>query len=186
MPQNTTIDRQPAYAPQPAAPVRTPKRRSRARPRGGLFLKLRVHMAALELDTALAKGEDPLDTPELTLRAEQLNQPDTRRRFSEEIEQMISLAGDPDGIEADPDPEGPGAMFKASHGLFKQIGGVLSGPGPHPLHGVAMVSVLLRDQGGPLYADSVRLDDSRGPLYAKGHSPVLLQALKQTRAALDA
>ena len=186
MPQNTTIDRKPAYVPQPAAPVRRPRRRSRARPRDGFFLKLRARMSALELDTALAKGEDPLDTPELTLRAEQLNQADTRRRFSEEIGEMISLADEPDGVEPNPDPRGPGAMFKANRDLFQQIGGVLSGPGPHPLPGVAMVSVLLRDQGGPLYADSVRLDDSRGPLYANGQSPVLLQALKQTRAALDA
>jgi hypothetical protein len=186
MPTKSTIESRPAYSPQPppAAPVRS--RRVRTEPREGLLDRLRVRWRTLELDHALARGGDPLGSNELQLRADQLNRPDTREGFANEIEDLVARAEDPDGIEPDLDPEGPGITFQASRDLFEEISAILRGPGPHPLRGVAMASVLLRDQGGPLYADSVRIDDSRGALHANGHSLFLLQALRQTRAALTA
>jgi hypothetical protein len=186
MSPNTAVERGAPYSPQPPVSDRLRVDGRRAKRPDGLLERLRVRWRSLELDHALARGASPQGSPELALRADQLSRDRTRLEFADEIDELVALAGHPEDAAADADPEGPGATFRTSRRLFGEIADRLRGPGPHSLRGLAMTSVLLRDRGGPLYADSIRLDDARGPLHANGGSLVLLQAMRQIQAALDA
>jgi hypothetical protein len=148
-----------------AAPLKQP--RTRPRPFGGLSLRLRVHRRALALDRALAGGASPLESEELTLRADQLSQPATRKRFA----RLVARLTDPTQSQVGLLPYSYNRV-RANREQLVGIGEALAAPGPLPVRGAAMLSVLL--------------DDARGPLYAHDLPADLGTPLKHTLAALQA
>lgn len=72
-------------------PSNSPRLDVRRRPT--LRLRLRTLWIAPELDEALASGADPLVSEELTLRAQQLAEPEKRAEFARSIELIVEDAG---------------------------------------------------------------------------------------------
>lgn len=118
----------------------------------GLALRVRVWLNAKKLDSALARGADPTESRKLALRAEQLADPYTRRRYADAIDDVLALA------EGGAYPQFVPtrvpfrrAYINANRQLLKELSRRLRGQGPHPVRGVAMAAVLIEDGGGPLY-----------------------------------
>jgi hypothetical protein len=129
-----------------------PPLKSKILRRPGLALRMRVWQHASELDALLAGGADPTESRELALRAEQLADPSTRRRFADAIDNVLTLADGsayrhfvPGSVPFRP------AYINANRSLLRELSGRLRGPGPHPLRGVAMAAQLVEESGRPLY-----------------------------------
>jgi hypothetical protein len=116
--------------------------------------RLRVHarLRARALDLRLADGANPLASPALALRAQQLTDLATRRRLAARIEAIVSCSDAPDRCcrhEADL-PFDMDAV-RAAHSDLCALVGRLRDPQTVAERGVAMTSILLRDGSGPLY-----------------------------------
>jgi hypothetical protein len=107
----------------------------------------------LELDRALAGGANPLESEELTLRADQLSQPGTRKRFG----RLVARLTDPAQSQLGMLPYSYNRVHANRESLVL-IGQVLESPGALPLRGAAMLSTLLDDARGPLYAHDLPAD----------------------------
>ena len=129
------------------------RHRERARARAGLWLRAQVFLSRLGLDRALARGADPLSSPKLALRAEQLQRPKVRERIAKAIERLVEASFDDRRQHIGP------AMLPFRHQrvrpnmeLFGELAGALRSAGPHSVKGLAMASTLLEDGRGPLSA----------------------------------
>jgi hypothetical protein len=113
-----------------------------------LGLRLRVWWKKEELDTALANGADPTESPELTLRARQLVEPKRRETLAQEIYSLLAVAERPrDPLQV----AFRASQVRANRSLLLELAARLRDHGPHALRGLAMTSRLLRDSRGPLY-----------------------------------
>lgn len=146
--------------------------RPSARKRPGPLLRLRVALKALDLDQALAGGADPTESRELTLRADQLVEPDKRERMAESIDNALYLAA-ADPVTALGSTRLPFRRdrVEANRERLVELAGKLRGRGPHALTGLAMAAVLV--------------EDARGPVYANGGPDGLAHAVERTLTALD-
>jgi hypothetical protein len=133
---------------------------------------LRVGLKALDLDQALAGGADPTGSSELTLRAEQLIEPDKRAQLAESIDNVLYVAA-ADPVTALGSTRLPlrRDRIEANRDRLVELAGKLRGRGPHALRGLAMAAVLVEDARGPVY--------SNGGLDGLGH------AVMSTLSALD-
>jgi len=128
---------------------------SRSRPhrpyRPSLRLKARVWFKTVDLDAALAGGDDPTRTPELALRAEQLADPTRRERLAQAILRVIAIA-DRHKSEALIMPLAPFRPWQidANRTLLLELAARVRDSGPHALRGVAMTALMLEDGTGPL------------------------------------
>jgi hypothetical protein len=128
---------------------------SRSRPhrprRPSLRLRARVWFKSMELDAALAGGDDPTRTPELAMRAEQLVDPTGRERLAQAILRVITIA-DRHKSEVLIMPLAPFRPWQidANRSLLLELAARLRGSGPHALRGVAMTALMLEDGTGPL------------------------------------
>jgi hypothetical protein len=120
-----------------------------------LWLRMRVAMNRLELDSAIADGADPRTTEALALRARQLADSGTRTRLAIAIENLFRLA------TIGPGPEATTSLVRAPFDRYRvaanrpgleELAGKVRGAGPHNVRGLAMVSLLVEDAGSPLYA----------------------------------
>lgn len=125
----------------------------RGRSRAGPWVRVRVFLGRLRLDRALARGADPAGSPELGLRAQQLQRSRTREQMARGIDRLIDL------VFADPRRHVGPAMLpfryqrvRPNLGLLEELAEALRGPGPHAVKGLAMATTLLEDSRGPLYA----------------------------------
>ena len=120
--------------------------------RPSLVLRERVLFKAIELDAALAGGDDPTRTPELALRAEQLADPKRRERLARAILRLIAIA-DRRQRYAVITPLAPlkPSQIDASRSPLLELAARLRDNGPHALQGVAMSALLLEDGTGPLF-----------------------------------
>jgi hypothetical protein len=116
---------------------------------------------ASELDEALAGGADPLESEELTLRAEQLVDPTKREDFARSLE-LIVEAAQGGWLQFVPGP----AIQKRKPVVHNQaallaLAQRLRGQGPHCLRGLAMTDQLIHCGTSCLYAapspDQLRL-----------------------------
>ncbi len=130
-----------------------PNRQHHERTRAGPWLRVRVLLSRLKLDRELARGVDPTASPELALRAEQLQRPKVRERIARGMDRLTTLAF------ADPGRQVGPAMLpfryqrvKPNLELFGELAEALRSAGPHAVQGLAMASTLLEDGRGPLYA----------------------------------
>jgi hypothetical protein len=138
------------------APMKAPAAlRPDHEPRPSWLTRFRVRWRRLDLDAELAGGADPEQTEELALRAQQLQEPETRQRLAIGIENVFRLA------TIGP---GPGATTALSVAAFDRnrvaanepglayLAEKLRAQGPHGVRGLAMASVLYEDAASPLYA----------------------------------
>lgn len=139
---------------QPPVPAYTPDWDVR---RSGLVLRKRVRRHALDLDWALAGGADPAEADELRLRAEQLLLPKGREELARLIDRIVSWVDRGSGGNLRVDRGKPRRVTLrkekvwATRPLLVELAERLRADRRPSLRAVAMVSVLLRDRGGPLY-----------------------------------
>ena len=155
-------------------PYSVPSRSLPERPhRPSLVLRARVWFKNVEIDTALAGGDDPTRTPELALRAEQLADPHTRARLATAIERLIAITdrGNRAAIATPLAPFRPWQV-NANRSLLLGLADRLRDQGPHALPGVAMTSLML--------------EDGRRPLSFDDRSVTLERAVRACLTALDA
>lgn len=118
--------------------------------------RIAVRLRASRLDRELARGEPPEATVRLALRAQHLVRPEIRRQLAGSLRRLLGAAQSP-GPAALPVPV-PRDLVRAASVELRELIDRLVSPAPVPARGVAMVSVLLHDGGGPLYRRS-RGDD---------------------------
>lgn len=137
-------------------------RPKRGRLRAGPLLRMRVVLRRLRLDRALASGADPVGSPELELRSQQLQRPRTRERLASAMQRLLVIAFD--------DPRrhvGPARVpfrhqrVRPNAERFEALAETLRAPGPHAVKGLAMASNLLEDGRGELYANDTPGDLGR-------------------------
>jgi hypothetical protein len=111
-------------------------------------------LRAVDLDAALAGGNDPTRTPELTLRAQQLARPGKRSELATAVEHLVAITdrGNRAAIATPLAPFRPWQV-KANRSLLLELAGRLRGKGPHALQGLAMTALMLEDGTGPLNFD---------------------------------
>jgi hypothetical protein len=126
----------------------------RSRPGAGPLACVRVYLSRLRLDRALASGADPAESPELTVRSQQLQQPRTRERLARGMDRLLAIAF------ADPRRHlGPARIpfrhqrVRPNVGRFEALAEKLRDPDPLAVRGLAMASNLLEDGRGALYAN---------------------------------
>jgi hypothetical protein len=145
--------------------------------RGQLILKrlwlwhqILARSQAARLDRALAEGASPEASASLAARAAQLTSTGFRRDLAASLRRIL-VAAEPHEPSALPmaalallGPARPSrltlrtARISRSAPLLAEVASRLTGPGPVPVRGVAMVAELLADGAGPLYHEAARDD----------------------------
>ena len=115
-----------------------------------LAVRIRTFYRAPELDEALAIGADPLASPELTLRAQQLVEPKSRRGLAATLQRVGDAAVRGEQPLAGP-PIYEHAAVAANVGLLQALAARIQDRGPHALCGLAMADRLIRYGDSPLY-----------------------------------
>jgi hypothetical protein len=131
-------------------------RRSRGLVLGGVWLRCRTWWRAYDLDRQLARGADPLESDELSLRAGQLGSARTRARLA------CALRGAVEPADRPPDPlRLPPSLIRrseirANRELLLEMAERLGSSGPLGVEGLAMTSLLIDDSPSPLYHRDTR------------------------------
>jgi hypothetical protein len=137
----------------------------RLRPRD----RVRARFLAARLDRELARGARPETNADLAARAVRLTSMRSRRDLARSLQRILAagLAGSRGGpMAADPparvacQPHVPIRRDRISRSASElaELAAHLVQPGPVPARGVAMVTQLLTDGGGPLYRRASRED----------------------------
>jgi hypothetical protein len=111
--------------------------------------RLLARLRAGALDEALATGADPASSPQLRIRAELLTNPPRRADLAESIDLLLLAARGAPGTHP---PLARRAAIEQNRPLLRSISRALRDDGPPPVRGVALISTLLTDGTGPLYA----------------------------------
>jgi hypothetical protein len=140
----------------PMTPMQAPASLRPESKRGpSLWLRMRVALKKLELDSALAHGADPRTTDALALRAEQLADSSSRTRIATGIENLFRMA------TMGPGPGATTSLVRAPFDRYRvasnrpeleELATKVRRAGSHNVRGLAMASVLLEDPRSPLYA----------------------------------
>lgn len=116
----------------------------------GLWDRMMAHVRASTLDSDLARGASPDATVRLSLRARQLTGMRERRALARAIRRFVQQASLPVSERWPPVPV-CWDLVRTSATEFEFLAGRLASQAPVSARGVAQVSVLLHDGGGPLY-----------------------------------
>jgi hypothetical protein len=124
-------------------------RRSRGLLLGGVWLRCRTRWRAYDLDRELARGADPVQTDELSLRVGQLGSAGTRARLACALRGAVELAN---GHRA------PlirtrlrRAEIRETDGLLVALADRLRDGAPLGVQGLAMTARLINERTSPLY-----------------------------------
>jgi len=147
----------------PAAPARAP-----------FAVRWRALFGRAELDRSLAEGTDPLASPELRWRAQQLVSDRSRRRLAKEIERVLEAAKTQPWLGGSAASPNRGAIGRCRE-LLQALASDLREAGPVALRGVALTAQLLHDGCSPLYAPYA---------YAPGPEGELEVEVRRARSAL--
>ena len=137
-------------------PSRRLARRSRGLVLGGIWLRWRTWVRAQELDGLLARGADPMDSDELSLRVGQLGSARSRARLACALRGAVELA------DRQPEPFGMPrsqirrAEIRASRELLLELAERVDSRGPVGVEGLALTSLLIGDRASPLYDGDAR------------------------------
>jgi hypothetical protein len=137
-------------------PSRRLPRRSRGLVLGGIWLRWRTRVHRQELDGRLARGADPMDSDELSLRVGQLGSARSRARLACALRGAVELA------DRQPEPFGMPrsqvrrAEIRASRELLLELAERVDSRGPIGVEGLALTSLLICDRASPLYDGDVR------------------------------
>jgi hypothetical protein len=116
--------------------------------------RLLARLLAPRLDRKLAEGARPETAMTLAARAEQMTSAEFRRQLAASLRRLMTAPGWPTTPYV---PVNRGRISRSAPELA-ELAGRLTRPGPAPAQGVAMVSQLLADGGGPLYRPASRDD----------------------------
>ena len=120
------------------------------------------------LDRELAAGTSPEASAVLAARAARLTSTEFRRDLAASLRRMLAASGPP--VRAVPAPRSGLLAARAAAGpaphvadqpgrpRLAELASRLLEPGPVPVRGVAMVTLLLADGTGPLYREASRAD----------------------------
>jgi hypothetical protein len=118
---------------------------------GGVWLRCVTRWRARALDDQLARGADPMQSNELSLRVGQLSSERSRRRFACALRGAVLLADTP----LDPLRLGPPlirrAEIRANRELLLELADRLRAGGPLRVEGLATTSLLVGDCLSPLF-----------------------------------
>ncbi len=117
----------------------------------GLRARLKAFSGRMELDRRLAAGETPSRCPELARRAYVLQHWRVRHRLADGLERLVIDAVAPPQEAGTAVPVEREAVLAAQHDLLRLVRVLRSEPAP-PVRGIAMVSILLTDGSGPVFA----------------------------------
>ena len=127
--------------------------------------RMLARASGARLDRELAAGASPEASASLAARAMRLTSMNFRRDLATSVQRILAAAAEPPAVVPSPalaaqPPRLPlrRARISQSAAPLAKLAGHLAEPGPVPVQGVAMVSQLLADGGGPLYHDA-RGDD---------------------------
>jgi hypothetical protein len=119
-------------------------------PRAGWTARLRVRFRRATLDQRLAVGAEPWSDTELSIRAEELTGPQTRRRIAATIERLIAEAeGSPPPMSSQVPLARP--AIRACTPRLRAIAGRLKSDHMVAPRGVAQAAMLVREGASPLY-----------------------------------
>jgi hypothetical protein len=120
------------------------------------------------LDRELAAGTSPEASAVLAARAVRLTSTEFRRDLAASLRRMLAAAGQPARAVAAQHPGLGGARpprvpvrtprISQAASRLAELASRLLEPGPVPVRGVAMVTLLLTDGTGPLYREASRAD----------------------------
>ncbi len=135
--------------------------------------QLAARFLASRLDRKLARGARPEADPSLAARAIRLTSTNFRRGLAVSLQRLLAARSQPGagrelpmpaysraGLAGSPHVPVQQARISRSAPEIAELAGRLLAPGPVPARGVAMVTELLTDGGGPLYRQACR-DDLR-------------------------
>ncbi len=121
-----------------------------------------------QLDRELAAGTSPEASVVLAARAARLTSTEFRRDLAASLRRMLAAAGQPvravaaqrPGLGGARPPRVPVRTLRISQTAprLAELASRLLEPGPVPVRGVAMVTLLLTDGTGPLYREASRAD----------------------------
>jgi hypothetical protein len=137
-------------------PGRRLPRRSRAVVLGGIWLRWRTWVGTADLDGLLARGADPMDSDELSLRVGQLGSARGRARLACALRGAVELA------DRQPEPFGMPrsqirrAEIRAGRELLLELAERVDSRGPVGIEGLALTSLLIGDRASPLYDGDAR------------------------------
>ncbi len=120
------------------------------------------------LDRELAAGTSPEASAVLAARAARLTSTEFRHDLAASLRRMLAAAGQPARAVAEQRPGLGGARpprvpvrtsrISRTAPALAELASRLLEPGPVPVRGVAMVTLLLADGTGPLYREASRAD----------------------------
>lgn len=123
--------------------------------------RMLARCAAARLDRELAAGTSPETSVGLAARAMQLTSVKVRRDLAASVQRILAAAGQPPTVMLPPaaaarPPRIPLNRVRISQSAvpLANLAHYLAASGPVPVQGVAMVSQLLADGGGPLYCQA--------------------------------
>ena len=137
-------------------PSRRLPRRSRGLVLGGIRLRWRTWVRAQVLDGLLARGADPMDSDELSLRVGQLGSARSRARLACALRGAVELA------ERQPEPfsvtrsQIRRTEIRANRELLLELADRVGSSGPVGVDGLGMTSLLIGDGASPLYDGDAR------------------------------
>jgi hypothetical protein len=139
-------------------PSRALARRTRGPLLGGLWLHVLTRWRAADLDRRLAKGADPMQSDELSLRVGQLGSAGTRTRLAGALRRAVETA---DGRHPPlvatrlRRPE-----IRENEDLLLMLAGRLHDGEPLGVEGLAMTARLVYDRSSPMYRPGTSLPDA--------------------------
>jgi hypothetical protein len=118
---------------------------------GGIWLRWRIRARAQELDGLLARGADPIDSDELSLRVGQLGSARSRARVACALRGAVELA------DRQPEPfrktrsQIRRTEIRANRELLLELADRVGSGEPVGVEGLGMTSLLIGDRASPLY-----------------------------------
>lgn len=119
---------------------------------GGVWLRVTTRWRARDLDAQLARGADPMQSNELSLRAGQLGSSKSRRRMACALRGVVALADRGAYPIALAPPPIRRAEVRASKELLLELAERLCSSEPSGVQGLAIASKLIAERNSPLYS----------------------------------
>jgi hypothetical protein len=116
-----------------------------------LSLRLRTRWRRDRLDRELASGTDPASSPELTLRARQLQSEAVRSRHANALVQVLGRAHEPNLGRFTVAGEQQHAQIREYADNLRALVALLRDDRPIDIQGAAMTARLVNDRSSPLY-----------------------------------
>jgi hypothetical protein len=143
--------RYPKEADMPNGIFPVPQFHSHPSPAPALSVRLRTRWSRNRLDRELASGADPASSPELTLRAAQLQSPAVRSRLANAIVEMLGRAHEPNLGRFTVAGQNQNAEIREYAGNLRALVARLRDDSPIDIQGAAMTARLVSDRSSPLY-----------------------------------